>query len=144
MVGDNRDQHTEQAGPSTVGCTLCGAKPTIGIDFMPVYNWGTERVPDKFKYTYRFCNLHFLIAYHAFYISTSVEWEINYCSSNHKEVREIVADRFRLPSEANNGHSDGDSVVRDNGGVRIVSVRDAWSDNRASDTRSWKKGGKAK
>ncbi len=142
MVRDIGDKHSELPGQTTVSenCVICGGKPTVGIDFIPYYDYIVGHVPDKFRYLYEFCDEHFIRAYKNFYKNTNVGWEINFSSSDSKEVREIVADTFARTY----GQHNSDRVVHTDGGRNTSSIRDAWSVPVQSDTKSWKrnKGGK--
>lgn len=127
-------------------CIICGASSNVGIDFIPYYDYQLGHVEGKFRYLYHFCNIHFLLSYHAFYISTSVGWKINYNFSDDEEVKQIVADCIGSTAKNITRHNDGSSMVHSDGRSNTGSVCDAWSISRKSDTKQWrrKKGGKAK
>lgn len=96
------------------------------------------------KYT-AYCLKCFEMAYRRFYRDTDVKWQIiDYNSKERKEIESLYASHFSDYISDTTGQSNGSNLVRPNVRSSTSSVRDAWQNNVPSNTKSWRKGGKAK
>lgn len=114
---------------------MCHGQGTISVESFTVKAFdGTEHV-----YIHNYCSEDFVKAYKMYYSITNVAWEIVDFDTKDDEAGELYVSCLKFAVIDTARHNNSSDMVCTNGIDNTNSIRDAWSNTMASDTKLWKR-----